>query len=205
MKEQNEAQKINSLTKKIDILLKQNIELQQQIDFMSKNEIQNKYLSDKEKSNLTELEQKYKPKMKEKEKEKEKEREKERNEKALIREKEIEDSPSKTPHKSKFKITYSEIQTIKMAEYDQLYHFLDDTCDQSNYDIVFNDKYHSSKNVKMIKQEISQDRKIIRLYENGKKELIFPSGVRKEIFPDSYQIVFFTNNDIKQVLNYNFQ
>ena len=31
------------------------------------------------------------------------------------------------------------------------------------------------------------------------KEIIFPSGVKKQIFPDGYQIIFFNNKDIKQI------
>lgn len=46
-------------------------------------------------------------------------------------------------------------------------------------------------------------------YENGKKDLIFTNGVRREVniiisiwlktFPNGYIIVHFTNNDVKQV------
>jgi centromere protein J len=32
---------------------------------------------------------------------------------------------------------------------------------------------------------------------DGKKEVIFNNGVRREIFPDNYTIVHFANNDIK--------
>jgi len=96
-----------------------------------------------------------------------------------------------------------ELQKSKMSIYDKIYDFVDDVTDtDTNFDMVFQDKYHSKSqipNFKLLKQEITNDRKIIRLYESGKKELIFPSGVRKEIFPDSYQVVYFTNNDIKQV------
>ena len=36
------------------------------------------------------------------------------------------------------------------------------------------------------------------MYENGKKDVIFNNGVKREVFPDGYTIVYFNNNDIKQ-------
>lgn len=66
-----------------------------------------------------------------------------------------------------------------------------------NYDLVFPEKYNTQS--KLIKQEKTSDGKLIKIYENDKKEVVFSSGVRKEIHPDGYQIVFFVNKDIKQV------
>ena len=40
--------------------------------------------------------------------------------------------------------------------------------------------------------------KIVRIFNNDKKEVIFQSGVRKEIFKDGFQIVYFVNGDMKQ-------
>ena len=37
------------------------------------------------------------------------------------------------------------------------------------------------------------------MYANGKKEVIFPNGVKREIYENNYTIVHFTNSDIKQV------
>ena len=45
---------------------------------------------------------------------------------------------------------------------------------------------------------LTSDGKIINIYSNNKKEIIFQSGVRKEIYEDGYQIVHFMNGDIKQ-------
>jgi len=72
---------------------------------------------------------------------------------------------------------------------------------KDNFDMVFPDKYHgkAAQNVRLTKQEITEDGKIIKLYENMKKVVRFPSGVVKEIFEDGYQVTYFNNNDIKQV------
>ncbi len=44
-----------------------------------------------------------------------------------------------------------------------------------------------------------EDGKIIQYYEKNKKEIIFKSGVRKELFDDGYKVVNFNNGDIKQI------
>lgn len=50
-----------------------------------------------------------------------------------------------------------------------------------------------------VKSEIqTEDGKIQKLYEDGRKEIIFNNGVRREVYPDGYTVVYFTNNDIKQ-------
>ena len=37
-----------------------------------------------------------------------------------------------------------------------------------------------------------------RLYSDGRKEVVFHNGVRREQWGDGYSIVYFTNGDIKQ-------
>lgn len=73
--------------------------------------------------------------------------------------------------------------------------------DITKYEMRFPEIYHgkAQRDSKLIKQEVSNDGKILKIYENNKKEVIFPSGMRKEIYPDGYTIVFFGNKDIKQV------
>jgi len=73
--------------------------------------------------------------------------------------------------------------------------------DDGIYDLVFLEKYHPRNDLKndVINIENFPDGKIVKFYENDKREVIFPSGVRKEIFSDGYQIVYFNNKDIKQV------
>eukprot|EP00826_Nyctotherus_ovalis_P007421 TRINITY_DN11852_c0_g1_i1.p2 TRINITY_DN11852_c0_g1~~TRINITY_DN11852_c0_g1_i1.p2 ORF type:complete len:305 (+),score=72.94 TRINITY_DN11852_c0_g1_i1:172-1086(+) len=66
------------------------------------------------------------------------------------------------------------------------------------YDMVFLSKYHSGE-IKLASQQAYKDGKVIRQYDNGKTELIFTNGVRKEIFPDSYSVIYFNNKDVKQL------
>ena len=65
----------------------------------------------------------------------------------------------------------------------------------------FLEKYHgrSAKNNRLTKQDFTDDGKVIKFFENNKKEIIFPSGVKKEIFSDGYQVTYFINKDIKQI------
>jgi len=72
-----------------------------------------------------------------------------------------------------------------------------DDKDTDKYDIVFLPKYHA-KNVKLINQRVYNDGKISRQYENGKTELTFSNGVKKETFQDGYTVIYFNNQDIKQ-------
>ena len=73
--------------------------------------------------------------------------------------------------------------------------------DEENYEMEFLECYHgkAAKNVRLIKQDFTDDGKVIKYFENDKKEIIFPSGVKKETFLDGYQITFFNNKDIKQI------
>ena len=71
-----------------------------------------------------------------------------------------------------------------------------------NYDMQFLPKYHSSalNNLKIIHKSKIEDDKIIIEYENHKKTILFSKiGLKKEIFPDGYQINYFKNKDIKQI------
>eukprot|EP00826_Nyctotherus_ovalis_P006961 TRINITY_DN11700_c0_g1_i4.p1 TRINITY_DN11700_c0_g1~~TRINITY_DN11700_c0_g1_i4.p1 ORF type:complete len:817 (-),score=241.19 TRINITY_DN11700_c0_g1_i4:125-2575(-) len=70
--------------------------------------------------------------------------------------------------------------------------------DSESYDMVFPGKYHS-KDIKLISQRVYNDGKIVKHYDNGKTELIFTNGVRKETFEDSYTVIYFNNRDVKQV------
>ena len=64
------------------------------------------------------------------------------------------------------------------------------------YEFKIPEKYKDKK-YKLTKSLKAGD-KIINIYDDNKKEIIFPSGVRKEIYKDGYQIIFFTNGDVKQ-------
>ena len=66
-----------------------------------------------------------------------------------------------------------------------------------DYDFNIPKKY-LNKEYNLIKA-LKTDDKTINLYSDDKKEIIFKSGVRKEIFKDGYQIIHFVNGDIKQI------
>lgn len=72
--------------------------------------------------------------------------------------------------------------------------------DPTRYDLKFPEEYHnnSDENRRIIQENISNDGKVVRWFANKKKEIIFRKGVRKEIFPDGYTVVYFKNRDIKQ-------
>ena len=69
---------------------------------------------------------------------------------------------------------------------------------EENYDLIFPDKYHKEI-YKLMNIAKTEDGKKINFYDKNKKEIIFQSGVRKEIYYDGYQIIYFTNGDIKQI------
>ena len=70
--------------------------------------------------------------------------------------------------------------------------------EKRQFQIVFPPKYHNNsvQNLKLVKQDITEDGKIIKTFENGRLEIFFPSGLRKEIFPDGYQVTYFVNKHI---------
>ena len=47
----------------------------------------------------------------------------------------------------------------------------------------------------MVEEISSHDGNIYRFYDNGKKEVIFTNGAKKEICPDGYSVVYFNNNN----------
>ena len=68
--------------------------------------------------------------------------------------------------------------------------------DKLGYDFVIPEKYKNYNGE--ITNTIDNDGKIINIYDDNKKEIIFKSGVRKEIYTDGYQLIHFPNGDIKQ-------
>lgn len=65
------------------------------------------------------------------------------------------------------------------------------------YDLIFPKQYSFNRN--LIRQDKLKDNKFVNYYEGDIREVIFPSGVLKEIHPDGYQLVNFPNKDIKQL------
>jgi len=68
---------------------------------------------------------------------------------------------------------------------------------EDEYDFNIPKKF-LDKEYKLIKT-FKADNKEINLYTNDKKEIIFKSGVRKEIYKDGHQIIYFVNGDLKQI------
>ena len=58
--------------------------------------------------------------------------------------------------------------------------------DDGLYELILSEKYHPKDTTKygFVKEEKLSDNKIINFYENDKREIIFPSGNKKEIFSD---------------------
>ena len=76
----------------------------------------------------------------------------------------------------------------------------DEESDEDEFDLKFPQEYHGKqllKQPKIVEEIKSHDGKVQRFYENGKKEVIFSNGVRREVRPTGYSIVYFSNNDIK--------
>ena len=71
----------------------------------------------------------------------------------------------------------------------------------SCWDMKFPEKYHglAQQNSKIIKHEKGTEGKVYLSYDNDKKEIIFPNGIRKLVFDDGYNIVYLNNKDLKQV------
>ena len=80
------------------------------------------------------------------------------------------------------------------------------TSSKSNHlkelDFEFPEKYfdESVEENKIIKHQFELDGKTIKIYNNNKKEIIFPNNTKKELFPDGYTIVYFSNGDIKEII-----
>jgi hypothetical protein len=74
---------------------------------------------------------------------------------------------------------------------------LNDPVNKKEYDFNIPEKY-SKINYKLIKKTKVEEKEIY-LYSNNKKEIIFPSGLKKEVYSDGFQLVFFNNGDMKQI------
>ena len=74
---------------------------------------------------------------------------------------------------------------------------LNDPINKKEYDFNIPEKY-SKINYKLNKK-IKVEEKEIYLYSNNKKEIIFPSGLKKVLYSDGFQMVYFNNGDMKQI------
>ena len=69
---------------------------------------------------------------------------------------------------------------------------------QDIYDFVIPKKYLNPKKYVLTSSIEQINGQVINLYTNNKKEIIFKSGVKKEIYDDGYKLVLFPNGDKKQ-------
>ena len=80
------------------------------------------------------------------------------------------------------------------------------TSSKSNHlnelDFEFPDKYFDESNVdnNIVKHQFELDGKVIKIFNSGKKEIIFPNSTKKEIFPGGYTLVTYSNGDIKETI-----
>ena len=67
-------------------------------------------------------------------------------------------------------------------------------------ELVFPEKYHGNQlQHKVIEETFQPNGTIVRVYDTGKKEILFPSGQKKLLFKDGYGVVYYVNGDIKQI------
>ena len=68
-----------------------------------------------------------------------------------------------------------------------------------NTNNIYNFTFPLSHSYTLIKSTTTSEGKTINTYTNNKKEIIYQSGIRKEIYNNTYQIIYFINGDIKQI------
>ena len=56
-----------------------------------------------------------------------------------------------------------------------------------------------SEKIPLLDHKTFPDGRILKLYESGHRETIFPNNTRKEEYPNGYSVLFYANKDIKQV------
>ena len=97
--------------------------------------------------------------------------------------------------KSKDKMNITDNNIINIKNYKSLMNNNNKKFEE--YDFSIPKKYLNNE-FKLVKS-LKTDDKIINLYTNDKKEIIFKSGVKKEIYQDGHQIIYFINGDLKQI------
>ena len=101
---------------------------------------------------------------------------------------------SKTLNKS-YKSSMHKIKNKSKIEKNEI--IQDNANDKECFEFNIPNKY-LNQDSKVIKS-LNKEGKIINIYSNNKVEVIFKSGVKKEVFEDGYQIVHFSNGDLKQI------
>lgn len=84
--------------------------------------------------------------------------------------------------------------------------------DENDEDLLFLDKLEEEETFfqlripdpehvpseQLLEEASRDDGKISRLYADGRREVVFPNGVKRQVWPDGYSLVYFTNGDLKQ-------
>lgn len=52
--------------------------------------------------------------------------------------------------------------------------------------------------IPLLDQKTFNDGRIVKLYDSGHKEIIYPNGTKKEEYPNGYSVLFYVNQDVKQ-------
>ena len=67
------------------------------------------------------------------------------------------------------------------------------------YELRLPDPDHPTRDQDTLTEELkAPEGKLMRVFESGRREVLFPNGVRREVWPDGYSVIQFANGDIKQ-------
>ena len=58
--------------------------------------------------------------------------------------------------------------------------------------------YHEAASTQIVEEAVGEGGKVHRRYADGRREIVFVNGVRREIWEDGYSVVYFSNGDLKQ-------
>ncbi|MCQ2820221.1 MAG: hypothetical protein MJ252_23395 [archaeon] len=100
-------------------------------------------------------------------------------------------------HTAPFEIKSSTKKTKK--NYVQSSHTISTYLKNDLYDMSIPKQYLLGKDIRIINQVADDSGNTITTYSNKCKECLFPSGVKKLNFDDGFQLIYFTNGDIKQI------
>ena len=59
----------------------------------------------------------------------------------------------------------------------------------------------STSQVPLNSQKSLADGSVVKYYDSGHYEVLFPNGTRKEVYPNGYSVIFHVNEDVKQVFS----
>ncbi|OMJ88123.1 hypothetical protein SteCoe_10025 [Stentor coeruleus] len=55
-----------------------------------------------------------------------------------------------------------------------------------------------TEKIPLLDQKTFNDGRIVKIYDSGHKEILYPNGTKKEEYPNGYSVFFYVNQDIKQ-------